>query len=250
MYFPSFQEIVNATDFFFRSSGNPRAASDPQMQQEIALLASNFPTQADRNWLRQFVQSLQDEDTRFYHAYWTGEQQTRAAAYSAFQEAWMSNYYPKLSRFLNNTQQSAGQVVLSIPLGGEGRTISDGKLSNMIVVEYPTTVEAAPEALFAFVHEAVAQLVDEAIRDNTTPAEERSGVTSGYVGNGAVRSGALLIQRVAPDQTQNYMRYYLRTLGAPVPSGDPTAAFAAGFPVPDAVLTAVGHQIDVILGGI
>jgi hypothetical protein len=250
MYFQSFPEIVNATDLLSRSGGDPRAASDPRIQQEIALLAANFPTQADRNWLRQFVQSLQDESKRFYHAYWLGEQQSRGAALAAFREAWMSKYYPKLSRFLNNTQQGAGQLVLSIPLGGEGRTINDGKQSNMIAVEFPSTADAAPEALFAFAHEAVAQLVDEAIHDNTTPAEQRSGVTSGYTGNGAVRCGALLLQRVEPEMVPGYMRFYLRTTGSAAPAGDPTAAFAAAFPLPQPILTAVGKQIDVILGGI
>ncbi|MDB4877113.1 MAG: hypothetical protein JWM41_3559 [Gemmatimonadetes bacterium] len=250
MYFPSFQEIVNATDLFIRSSGNPRAASDPQMQQEIALLAGIFPTPADRNWLRLFVQSLQDESTRFYHGYWTNEQQARGAAYAAFREAWMSRYYQKFSRFLNNTQQSSGQLALSLPLGGEGRTINDGKQYNMIAVDYPTTVDAAPEALYGFVHEAVAKLVEESIRDNTSPAEQRSGTTLGYSGNGAVRAGALLLQRVAPEEVQGYMRFYLRTLGTTSPQGDPTAAFAAAFPIPAAILTAVSRQIDVVLGGI
>jgi hypothetical protein len=250
MYFPSFQEIVNATDLFIRSSGNPRAASDPQMQQEISLLAGIFPTPADRNWLRLFVQSLQDESTRFYHPYWTNEQQVRGAAYAAFREAWMSRYYQKLSRFLNNTQQSSGQLVLSLPLGGEGRTINDGKQYNMIAVDYPATVDAAPEALYGFVHEAVAKLVEESIRDNTSPAEQRSGTTLGYSGNGAVRAGALLLQRVAPEEVQGYMRFYLRTLGTTPPQGDPTAAFAAAFPIPATILTAVSRQIDVVLGGI
>ncbi|HEU4786636.1 MAG TPA: hypothetical protein VFS57_04485, partial [Gemmatimonadaceae bacterium] len=39
MYFPSLQEIVNATDYVVRSGGNPRASNDPQIQQEIALMA-------------------------------------------------------------------------------------------------------------------------------------------------------------------------------------------------------------------
>jgi len=250
MYFGSFQEIVSATDYFIRANGNPRAASDPQIQQQIALLAANFPTAADRNWLRLFVQSLQDENTRFFHAYWTSEQQTRGAAYAAFQEAWLSRYYPKLSRFLNNTQQASGQLVLSLPLGGEGRTVNDGKQSNLVAVEFPPTIEAAPEALFGFVHEVIAKLVGEAIADNTTAAEQRSGVTVGYVGNGAVRGGALLLQRVAPELVPAYMRFYLATLGRPAPSGDPSAAFAAAFSLPAAILNAVNKQIDVVLGGI
>src|SRR4029079_10169903 len=116
-------EIVSATDYFIRANGDPRAASDPAIQQQIALLASNFRTQADRNWLRLFVQSLQAESTRFFHGYWTGEQQSRGAAFCAFQEQWSPRCSPKLSRFLNNTQQAAGQIVLSVTLGGEGRTI-------------------------------------------------------------------------------------------------------------------------------
>jgi len=250
MYFGSLQEIVSATDYFIRANGNPRAASDPQIQQQIALLAANFPSPADRNWLRLFVQSLQDESTKFFHGYWTGEQQARGAAYAAFQSAWTSRYYPKLSRFLNNTQQAAGQIVLSIPLGGEGRTVNDGKQSNLIAVVFPATIDAAPEALFGFVHEAVAKLVGEAIADNTTAAEQRSGVTVGYTGNGAVRGGALLLQRVAPELVPAYMRFYLATVGQNAPSGDPSAAFASAFSLPAAILSAVNKQIDVVLGGI
>ncbi|MFI5228525.1 MAG: hypothetical protein ACHQWU_05625 [Gemmatimonadales bacterium] len=250
MYFPSFQEIVNATNDFIRSGGNPRAAADPQMQQEIGLLAANFPSPADRDWLRLFVQSLQDESTRFYHAYWTAEQQARSAAFTQVNQLWLSSYYPKLSRFLNNTQQGSGQLMLSLPLGGEGRTVSGSKQENIIAVDFPKTPDAAPDAIFGFVHEAVAQLVAEAITDNTTPAEQRSGATIGYQGNGSVRCGALLIKRVAPELLPGYMRFYLQTAALSVPAGDPTAAFEAAFPLPPAILTAVGKQIDVVLGGI
>jgi hypothetical protein len=250
MYFSSFQEIVNATDLFFRAQGDPRASNDPQVQQQIAMFAANFPQPADRNWLRMFVQGLQDENTRFYQAYWTAEQQTRNSALLAFREQWASRYYPKLARFLNNTQQGGGQVVLSLPVGGEGRTINDGRNANMIAVEFPRTADAAPEALFVFVHEAVGKLAQEAIADNTSPAEQRSGATNTYVGNGSVRGGALLLQRVLPDLVPAYMRFYLRILGRPAPAGDPAAAFATAFPLPEPILSTIGKQIDLVLGGI
>lgn len=250
MYFPSMQEIVNATDFLVRSGGNPRASSDPQIQQEIALMASVFPTAADRDWARLFVQSLQDESNRFYHDYWTSEQRTRGAAFAEVNQLWIGQYYQKFARFLNNTQQASGEMILSLPLGGEGRTINDGKQANAIAVDFPRTVDAAPEALYTFAHEIVARLVEEAIQDNTTPAEQRAGATSGYTGIGAVRGGALLLQRLAPNLVPGYMRFYLQTAGAAAPAGDPTAAFAAAFPLPQAILTSLGRQIDVVLGGI
>jgi len=250
MYFDTFQEIVNATDYFIRSNGNPRAANDPRIQQEIALLAGNFRSPADRNWLRLFVQSLQDENTKFFHSYWAAEQANRGAGFAAFQEQWLSKYYPKLSRFLNNTQQASGQVVLSITLGGEGRTVNDGKKSNLIAVELPRTADAAPEALFGFVHEAVATLAQEAINDNTTAAQQRSGEVNGFTGNAAVRGGAALLQKIAPELVPDYMRFYLRTLNDNVPGGDPTAAFTSAFALPQTILDALTKQIDIVLGGI
>ena len=250
MYFSSFQELASATDLFIRADGDPRRASDPMAQQQIALLAANFPSPADRNWARLYVQSLQDESTRFYHAYWTNEQQTRGPGYAQVSQQWVSQWYPKLSRFLNNTQQANGELLLSLPLGGEGRTISNGKASNAIAVEFPATSDEAPEALFGFVHEAVAKLVDETVRDNTTPAQERAGTTAGYTGNGAVRGGALLLERTMPDLVPAYMRFYLRELGRAVPAGDPRSAFEAAFPLPAAIVTALGRSIDGVLGGI
>lgn len=250
MYFTTFQQLRNATDAFFRTGGNPRAARDPQLAQQIAMLASIFRSQPDRNWLRLFVQSLDDESNKFFHQYWMSEQQARGAAYAAVSEQWGSKWYPKLQRFLNNTQQPNGQFVLSIPLGGEGRTTNDSKEANMIAVGFPKTPEAAPEALFTFVHEAVGELAQEAITDNTTPAEQRSGVTNEYVGNGAVRGGAVLLQRILPDLVPEYMRFYLRTLGRMPSAGDPTAAFAQAFPLPQVILDGITKQIDVVLGGI
>jgi hypothetical protein len=250
MYFNSFAEIVEATDFLARSQGNPRASSNPDVQQRIAFLAANFPTQADRDWARRFVEALQDENNRFYHDYWTKEQQTRGGAFAQFNQEWTAKYYPKLSRFLTNTQQPSGELLLSLPVGGEGRTINDGKQANAIAVLFPRTPDASAEALYVFCHEIVARLVDEAIRDNTTPAEQRTGAPVGYVGNGAVRGGALLLQRVAPDLVPGYMRFYLQTLGMAAPTGDPSTQFAAAFPLPAPIVAALGRSIESVLGGI
>src|SRR5262245_64722215 len=109
----------------------------------------------------------------------------------------------------------------------------------MVAVTFPRTVEAAPEALFVFAHEVIGRLANEAITDNTSPAEQRSGVANEYVGNGAVRGGALLLQRVFPELVPDYMRFYLRTIGRAAGNGDPSAAFAAAFPLPTTILNTI-----------
>jgi hypothetical protein len=250
MYFPSFQEIVNATEYVIRAQGDPRASNDPTIQAEIAVLAANFPTPADRDWLRLFVQALQEESSRFYHSYWTAEQQARGPARAEFESRWRSTYYQKFRRFLSNTQQGSGELILSLPLDGEGRTINDSKRANAIAVTFPESPATAMEAIYVLAHEAVNKVAEIAITDNVTPTEQRSGVASRYAAVGTVRGGALLIQRVAPELADGYMRYYLRSIGATAPSGNVTAAFTAAFPLPDTIRDAIARQIDAVLGGI
>jgi len=250
MYFPSFEEIVNATNWLVQSQGNPRRSNDPTLQTEMALLAANFPSPADRDWLRLFVQSLDDESKRFYHGYWLTEQQSRAAARSEVESRWRTDFYPKFRRYLANTQQVAGELILSLPLDGEGRTVNDAKRSNAVAVAFPPPQGAAVDAIYIFAHEVVGKVAETAIADNTTPAERRSGVVSRYTANAAVRGGAMLLQRIAPDLLPGYMRYYLGSSGAAATSGDPSAAFTTTFPLPETIRDAIARQIDVVLAGI
>jgi hypothetical protein len=248
-YFSSFQQIQQVTELFVRSDGDPRAASDPATQQLMAVLAAAFPSSADRDWLRLFVQCLADENARFYQSYWSGEQTARAATRETVDSIWRKNH-ARLQRFLNNTQQASGEIILSLPLGGEGRTVALSKQLSEVAVGFPATPDAALEAIYVFAHEAVNAITGPAITDNITPAEQRSGAANRYSPNANVRAGAVLLQRAAPELAAGYMRYYLRTAELAAPSGDPTTAFTAAFPIPDAIRDAITRQLDVVLGGI
>jgi hypothetical protein len=252
LYFGSLDEIRRAVDLFVRAEGEPRAAGSQEGAYYVALLAASFPTAADRDWLRVFTQSLGEENERFYRQYWTAAQRTRAPALAAVENLWRDTYGRRFERFLTNTQQTRGAILLSLPLDGEGRTIAAAAgRPGLIAVQFPDDAAAAVEALYVFAHEAVIPVVTTAISDNVTPAEQRSGVADRYAAHGAVRGGALLIERVAPELAQGYMRYYLRAAGAAGPAtGDPRAAFAAAFPLPELIIRAATRQLDVVLGGI
>ena len=249
-YFSSFEQIQQVVGAFLQSGGDPRAASDPTTQGYFGLLNGAFPSAADRDWLRLFVQALADEDRRFYRDYWSSEQTARAAVRVRVDSLWQHVYRPRLRRFLTNTQQENGELILSLPLDGEGRTVNFSKQQNAVAVEYPDSPVAAVEAIYVFAHEAVNAITATAIRDNTTPAEQRSGAAERYTANAAVRGGALLLQKAAPELLQGYMRYYLQSAGVAVPAGDATASFTATFTLPDAIRDAMSRQLDVVLGGI
>ena len=105
-------------------------------------------------------------------------------------------------------------------------------------------------AIYVFAHEIVGTAAARAIEDNLTPAQAREGGIAKLVPIGAVRGGAILLQRIAPELLQGYQRFYLRQTGKAVPSGDPNAAFVAAYEMPQAIIDGLTRQIDLVLAGI
>ncbi|HMC54072.1 MAG TPA: hypothetical protein VKH19_02780, partial [Gemmatimonadaceae bacterium] len=213
----------------------------------FAVLGSSFPTGADREWLRLFSESVEDERKQFYDAYWNEQNTSRGGFVRLADSIWQGTYRAKLQRFLNNTQQDNGDLVLSLVLGGEGRTVNFGSRQNAVAVTWPET--DAHEAVWVFAHEIVGNIVATAVNDNTTPTQQRAGTSAEYVTAGQVRAGAMLLQRTLPELANGYTRYYLTQAGQPT-TGDISARLAAVFPLPDAIRDAIGRQLDVVLGGI
>jgi hypothetical protein len=247
--FSSWADMSQAIDLFVRAGGDPRAASSQQAAQAIAFLAAYFPTAADRDWLRLFVQSLTDESTKFYHSYWGEQQRERRNVLDLVDTLWQSKYRPRMQRFLNNTQQAQGDVLLSLPLDGEGRSLTNGKQSNVFTVTFPDRPSDAVQAIYVIAHEAVSGIAATAVADNITPEQRRSGVVERYQSSAAVRGGALLIQNTAPELLDGYMRYYLSSVNR-APGSNVQATFIATFALPDTIRDALTRQLEVVLGGI
>ena len=252
LYFESFDELRRAVDLFIRVDGESRRAGSQEGAFYVALLAASFPTAGDREWLRVFAQSLTEENDRFYRQHWTAAQGAQASALGAVERLWRDTYGRKFERFLTNTQQTRGEILLSLPLDGEGRTIAAAQgRPGLVAVQFPDDPATAAEAFYVFAHEAVIPVVTTAIADNVTPAEQRSGVADRYAAHGAVRAGALLLERIAPELASGYMRYYLRAAGVSVAAGtDPRSAFIAAFPLPELIISAATRQLEVVLSGI
>lgn len=247
--FSSWDEMSQTVNFFLQAEGDPNRARTRELAQAIATLAAYFQTGPDRDWLRLFMQSLQDESTKFYHSYWIEQQHEKENVVTVADSLWQKIYRPKFQAFLNNSGQANGAVLLSLPLDGEGRSQSTGKLSNVLTVTFPNTPAEAIDAIYVVAHEAIATIANSAVSDNITPSERRGGVADRYASAAAVRGGAMLLQRVAPELVPGYARYYLLAARRPT-SGDPMTALAAAFPLTDAIRDALSRQLDVVIGGI
>jgi hypothetical protein len=247
--FQTWADLNETVDLFVRTGGNPRAASSQQQAGAIAFLAAYFPTGPDRDWLRLFVQSLNDESSRFYHSYWLQQERERSNVLDLVDTLWQRTYRPRMQRFLNNTQLAQGSILLSLPLDGEGRSLTSGKQSNMITVTFPERPSDAVEAIYVIAHEAVSGIASTAVSDNITPEQRRAGLGERYQSAAAVRAGALLIQRTSPEILDGYMRYYLKSVNR-LAGANVQAAFTATFAIPDNIRDALIRQLDVVLGGI
>ena len=247
LYFANWDQMRQIISLFIQAQGDPVAAGDRTTAQYFAVLRQSFGTQADREWLRLFTEVLEDERRQFYQLYWTQENGNRLALVRGADSLWQTTYRTKLQGFLNNTQQEAGDIVLALTLGGEGRTVNFGSRQNAVAVTMPE--QDAREAIYVFAHEIVGAIVATAVNDNITPTELRSGAAARYVPLGQVRAGAMLLQRVAPELVAGYTRYYLSQGGFST-SGDINARLASSYPLPDIIREAIDRQLNVVLGGI
>ena len=250
LYFGTWEETRQSAELFLRNNGNDRNAGDLHSQQIIQLFSGYFPTSADREWLRLFVQAVEDERVKFFASYWRAEQLRRSAARAVVDSLWRTTYRQRFARFLNNSGADRGSLLLSLPLDGEGRTLDVGQRTRLVTVNFPDTPANAREALYTFVHEIVSSVTTIAIDDNTSPADKRNGTVDRYASNALVRGGALMLQRAAPELADGYARYYLRSARVPFTSGDAMAALAAAFPLPDAIRDGIQRQIELVMGGI
>ena len=243
LYFANLDDMLQALDIFFRSEGDPRRASNQETASLIQLLAGYLPGPSEQQWAQLFVQSLRDENNRFYRAYWDQQQRERAAVLTQTRTVW-NQYRNRFERFLNNTSQTGGEIILALPLDGEGRTLTSGKQENSTAVTFPLRPADAQEAIYVVAHELVGQIVQTAVSDNVTPTQTREGLTDRYVAAGTVRAGAMLLQKVAPELAAGYQAYYLRS------AGRASGSFTSVFALPEGMVSAISRQLDIVLGGI
>lgn len=248
--FASWDDMRRAIQLFLDADGSVQRARTQQEAFVIQLIGGYFPGRADRDWLRRLVAGVEDERAKFYHDFWVRQQREHAAALAAADSAWQRQYRPKLQRYLNNTQQQSGDLILSLPLDGEGRTVSGSSLENVMVVAFPERPADAAELAYVVAHEAISKIAAVAISDNMTPTQQREGLGDRLASPAAVRGGLLLLERAAPELADGYARYYLRAANRPATAANPRAALAAAFPLPADIRDAIVRQLDVVLGGI
>ena len=248
--FDSWVELRTAAERFVLADGDDRKISDRAPVEHFVQFARIFPTAADREWLAVFIVGVQDEQVRFFNAEHTRLVRMRNATITAIDSLWQRTYRARFDRFLASTGQANGDVLLSIPIGGEGRAGIGRERQRMIAVPFPSRVEDARDVIFVLAHELTAGLVSRVLLGTSAASLQRSFAVTRAISTAQVRAGAMLLERVAPELVEAYMQFYLTQSGVAVLPPALNATFVRTFDIPVAARDGVRQQIDVAVGGI
>jgi hypothetical protein len=207
-----------------------------------AALGAIYRTEADREWLKTFALSLTDEHSKFYEQYWREQQHALRPSLAAVDSQFSRNYLKQLRGYLRGIQLPTGEIVLSLPLGGEGRSILQGQHS--IAIGFPATADSSLDAVYEFAHEAIGGVAEQAVRERISPAEFRAGLASQLEVPAKVRGGAMLLQRAAPELVAGYERHYLAASRVETRGGDVESAFVHAFPLRQAIIDGMDQRLD------
>lgn len=249
LYFPTWDSLRQGETLFLNADGDSHAVRGQAAATTVATFATYFPTRADREWMRLFIRSLEDEREKFFAGWWMRQQRERAAVLASVDQEWRSRDLPALIPFLDHARLPRGDVILALPLAGEGRTLRRPSQRAIVAVSYPGDVSSADQATFSFVHEAVGTIASAVVTDNSTPQQRRSGEADRDASLATVRGGEMLLARVLPEQRDAYMRFYLTLARVEPRDGALEEQFERTFPLSDRLRDAMRRQIDIILGG-
>jgi hypothetical protein len=249
LYFPTDEFFFGAMRAWVQAGGDARRVSDPALAQAVAFLSQQFPTEGERRTLASWLEVLTEEGRVFY----TAHRQQRAAQLAgvapAVQAEWES-LAPQLRPILDYLLLNQGELILSHPLGPEGRTLELGNRFNRIAVLMPDPARPT-DAVWAFLHELMYPFVNGVISDQLSPAQLREVDQQLISRRTAIRAASAVLARVAPQAVQPYREAHLRWAGVPVPAAaaERERAFIRAYPLPDQLPAALEEGIANMLRG-
>jgi hypothetical protein len=231
-----------------------QAGSDPRrVPSEARIAAAYFQTAPTRAWASAFTEALGDESQTYFRAAWLAAQRERAPVLALADSLWRGEWFPRLRPFIRGSDLRGGELIASVVVDAEGRTITaDPQLGPTLVVGLPQSPRDVNQMLFGIVHELAGSLAQREVLDNITPRQARSGLADQLLPAAVLHAGMMVLQRAMPDRVDGYARYYLRASGKALPPTGvhASAALAQAFPVPSDIISAMKDKLDVMFAGL
>jgi hypothetical protein len=230
------QAMLDALQAVARQGPDAAAHLGPAERFGAVAVGTALPSAAERRLLGELAAALEDEWSRFYRHWSARSAGHRAEQAQAVGRSWRP-LAAALAPYLARHHLEGGALLLSPALGADGRLFEGDPRSsadNVVAVAVPTSDPSG--AVFLAVRELCYPAVWAALAaaggvgDDRVQGERLSG-------RAAVRCGALLLERYAPESEAAYERTWLGLTGRPGP-------FAAAFPIPDPLQAALAAEVS------
>lgn len=224
---PSLIRIVRSV-----ARNTPLPATDAGVVRAMAAaLAAALPGPAERQWLGEFADALEEEWRTWLQARTEAGAVERAARAGRAAKLWRAQVEPRLASWLRSAALDAGTVLLAPALGREGRIAAGdpaNRQDNLVAV-----ADAEPQAVVSAV-----------LRETCYPAVRAALTRAGLVfpdraeaarlsDHAATRCGAILAARVSDDLAGYYQAFFAAPASGP-----------GGFTLPPALEAALLEEIQ------
>jgi len=172
----------------------------------VRQMAGTFRDGDHREVLGRFVDALSREWETFYADYWARTTGADSAYFTEVKARWVGNVAPAAADFLAERQLDAGTILVSPPLGPEGRVYEGSpfrRLDNVVAVWAPPAAHDPNVSVYAILRELCFSTADEAVRTSL------DGVEPTVSSRAAVQCGSLLLEAFAPEQVDRYHAVFL-----------------------------------------
>jgi hypothetical protein len=249
LHFPSGEHFFTAMRAWVQVGGDPRRVADQNLAQAVGFISQQFPTEGERRALAGWMEVLTEEGRVFYTAHREQQSGQLAAIVTGAQSEW-DRLVPRLRPVLDYLHLNQGELLVSPPIGIEGRTLDLGRRFNRVAVLMPEPTRSG-DVVWAALHELMYPFVNGVLQDQLSPAQLRDADQPLLARRAAIRAGALVLAQVAPEALQPYREAHLRWAGVAVPvsAAEREAALARAYPLPESLPPALSQGIETMLRG-
>ena len=196
------------------------AGSRPTVASEEVLdaLRSSLSSRSQRAVLADLADAIGDEWRAFYRDYTSRRAESVALRRRALQSRWDEFFAPRLVEVFRAIGAERGVVLISPPLGPEGRVVDLGVAGVIVAVSDRGDAAAPDEPLLAAIRELCFPLLQH-IRDVDPIARAHAPRGADESGRAAVQCGAQLVDSLMPASAGAYRALFLGPRGGESPAG-------------------------------
>jgi len=171
----------------------------------IPLFQKRFPNPQEREFVKQFAECMEDEQSKFYKTYRDARTEIDQQNFEKFVQFWKSEGARILSPWAAKSRVNVFNIYLSPVMKNNGRGVpvnQDQRILFNVVAPLPETRDQTAHALFVILHETTHRLTDNLVENSEADRE-----------NAAFYADQLYFKTHYPQYYSDYLKFFLNLAG-------------------------------------